>query len=579
MALLVSSPLTRFLLTSFFCAAPLAAITVERAEVPMRDGVRLVADVYRPDERGRRPVLVTRSPYNRKGERKRGEFFALHGYVFVAQDVRGRYDSGGVFDPLVNEGRDGYDTIEWAARQPWSNGKVGTTGASYLGMDQFAAAIERPPHLAAMWIAVATTNFYRDSAYVGGTPSLQWPIWILDSAQRDPRLTAAQRAMVSSIIRKPDPWLALPPAQRLSTFEKLPDQLKIYRAFHNHPLFDEQWQRRGLYNEPLAGNMKDVPVYLVGAWYDSFIGSMVSNFQQLRTAQKSEVRLHAGPWPHGYGKPVCGDARFGPAAEFDENNAQLDWFNHTLRHKRLRVLGSAPVTYFRMGGGPGRQPSGFSPGGAWHSSSTWPPYGSAVRRLYLGPQSTLGTRAPLAGSADAYTYDPQHPFEPRGGRTAACIVDQRYSRDDLLIYQTAPLKEPLDVSGPISVQLFVSTDAPDTDFTARLIDVYPDGYAMPLADGRLRLSYRNSNRRPEPAIDGEVYKVSIDLGHTSNLFAPGHRVRVDISSSAFPRFEPNPNTGERPWNSGRTRTARNAVWRGGARASSLELTVAAHPGQ
>jgi len=561
------------LLIAFIPVASLAAFTVERVDIPMRDGVRLAADLYLPDGHHRHPVIVTRSPYNRKGERKRGEFFAAHGYAFVAQDVRGRYDSGGAFEPFVNEGPDGYDTIEWAARQRWSNGKVGTTGASYLGMDQFSAAIERPPHLASMWIAVAGTNFYRDSAYAGGTPSYHWPIWILDSASRDPHLSAAQRALVTSILAKPDAWLALPPAQRMATFNQLPHQRDLYRGFHDHPLFDEFWQRPGLDDERSLDKIKDVPIYFVGAWYDSFIGSMMRSFERLRASQKSEKRLQVGPWPHGYGKPICGDAQFGPVAALDEHNAQLDWFNHTLRHKRLRVIESPPVRYFRMGGGAGRQPSGFFPGGSWLTTDSWPPSGAAVRQLYLGPKSTLASRAPLSSSTEAYSYDPANPFKPAGGRTAACIVDQKYSRDDVLTYQTEPLKEAIDATGAVRVHLFITTDGPDTDFTARLIDVYPGGYAMPVADGRIRASYRNSSRKPEATRPGEIYELVVDLGQTSNLFAPGHRVRLDISSSIFPRAEPNPNTGERPWNSGRIRVARNAVWRGGNWASNLELTV------
>ncbi|MCX6625768.1 MAG: CocE/NonD family hydrolase, partial [Acidobacteria bacterium] len=566
-------PAGRALVMVLLACAALEAITVERVLIPMRDGVRLAADVYHPKTHRRRPVLIARSPYNRRGERKRGEFFAQHGYVFVAQDVRGSYESGGVFEPLVNEGRDGYDTIEWAARQRWANGKVGTTGASYLGMDQFSAAIEQPPHLAAMWIAVAASNFFEDTAYVGGTPSLHWPTWILDSATRDPRIPDALRARLSAIVKSPDEWLRLPPRKRLETFDELPRQAKVYREFYDHPRYDEQWKRAGLDNESRFATMKDVPIYLLGGWYDDYSRATVRNFHRLRTLQKSMKKLEMGPWPHGYGKPVCGDARFGPEAALDETALQLDWFDHCLRGKRFRVVAPGAVRYFRMGGGPGRQASGFSPGGAWQSSDTWPPRGAVTRSLFLGPKNGLAPRAPLGTSADAYSYDPAHPFQPRGGRTAACIVDQKYSREDLLTYQTEPLTEALDASGPVRARLFVTSDGPDTDFTARLIDVYPDGYAMPVAEGRLRTSYRNGNQKLELLTPGEVYEVVVELGDTSNLFAPGHRLRLDVSSSAFPRFEPNPNTGERAWNSSRIRIARNAVWRGGSRASAVELTV------
>lgn len=554
-------------------AASLNAITVERVLIPMRDGVRLAADVYRPDTKRKRPVIVARSPYNRKGERKRGEFFAQHGFVFIAQDVRGRYESGGAFEPFVNEGRDGYDTIEWAARQHWSNGKVGTTGASYLGMDQFAAAIERPPHLAGMWIAVAGSNFYQDSAYVGGTTSLHWPGWILDSGIRDVHLPEALRARFAAIQKNPEEWLRLSPRRRLETFAQAPEQARMYREFYEHPLLDDFWKRPGLDSASRLGVMKDVPIFLVGGWYDELTSSLVRTFQRLRSSQKTLKMLEVGPWPHGYGKPVCGDAQFGPGAALEENEIQLDWFNHCLRGKRLRMSGPAPVRYFRMGGGPGRHAAGFQPGGGWISTDAWPPRGAMTKSLYLGPKSGLAPRAPLAVSADLYSYDPARPFQPKGGRTAACIVDQKFSREDVLTYQTEPLTEAMDVSGTVRARLWVTSDGPDTDFTARLVDVYPDGYAMPVAEGRLRMSHRNGSQRTELMKPGEVYGVTLELGETSNLFAVGHRVRVDISSSAFPRFEPNPNTGERPWNSSRVRVARNAVWRGGSRASAIELSV------
>jgi putative CocE/NonD family hydrolase len=493
--------------------------------VAMRDGVKLATDVYRPARNGvavagKFPALVTRSPYNKSGERRRGEFFARHGYVFVAQDTRGRYQSQGEPYPLVNEGRDGYDTIEWAAAQPWSNGKVGTTGASYLAMDQYAAAIERPPHLEAMYAAVGGANYYYDSAYHGGIRGLGWPMWLLLSAATDPHADAATRDRLNEIVKHPDAWLSKSAAQRAEVFANFPAQRRAYSDFYAHPDFDAYWRQTGFDTADYYGRMKDVPIFFLSGWYDSFAEATLENFTALSRIQKSEKRLVMGPWPHGYGKPQCGDAWFGPAAELDENPLQLDWFNHWLKGRPLETLSDDPVRYFRMGGSASeRDERGrLTPGGEWVAARAWPPVPTHTERVQLKPGE--------------YRYDPKNPVHTSGGRNGAtCIVNEAAQGPDILTTLDEPLKHAIDITGKVRATVWISADAPSADVVVKLIDVYPDGYAAPLLEGWQRA--HTDGNSPQ--------QVNIDLGTTSVRLPAGHRIRVDITSSSFPKLEPNPN--------------------------------------
>lgn len=526
--------------------------------VPMRDGVKLSADIYLPSQGqeavvGKFPVLVTRSPYDKNGERRRGEFFAHHGYVFVAQDVRGKYASEGEPYPLIHDGKDGYDTIEWAAGQQWSNGKVGTTGASYLAMDQYAAAIERPPHLVAMYTAVGGANYYYDSAYRGGMPGLGWPVWLLLSAATDPRSNAGTRKRLTEIVNHPDQWLAELREQRGKIFAGYPAQQRAYEDFVDNPDFDAYWRQVGFDTSDYYRTMKDVPILFVSGWYDSFADATLENFIALRRIQKTPKRLIMGAWPHGYGKCQCGQADFGPQDELDENPIQLDWFNHWMKDRPFEVIQGDAVQYFRMGGSKTeRNGSGeITPGGEWKSAPAWPPALITTQEWFLG-EKHLTRKMPEATSPDVYSYDPANPVHTLGARNGPqCIQDQTQRREDIVSFSSDPLAEGKDVTGKVRVMLWVSSDAPSADFTAKLIDVYPDGYAAPLLDGGKRVAL--TKNVPQ--------KVIIDLGTTSNLFAKGHRIRLDVSSSSFPKWEPNPNA------------ARNSIYHDPKHASYVELPV------
>ncbi len=535
-------------------AAPLFCQTFDSASVttimvPMRDGVKLATDVYRPASQGvaidgKFPVLVTRSPYNKNGERKRAEQFAQHGYVFVAQDVRGRYASQGHLNPLLQEGTDGFDTIVWAAEQPWSNGKVGTVGASYLAMDQFSAAALRPPGLVAMYAAVGSADYYHDAAYNGGVQSTGWPVWIAFSASTSQYASEHKDIgeCLSAIIKDPSAWLRQTPEQRMRIFSEFPDQRKSYEEYLAHPHFDAYWQQVGYYPAARFAGMPDVPMMFVTGWYDQFVEGTLDIFTALSRMQKTAKHLIIGPWPHGYGQSKCGVAQFGPDAELHEFELQLQWFD---RWMRGATVGNAmpAIKYYRMGGAEPAAHAGFAPGGQWLTAGQWPPNGATKKTFFLAAGALLSDSTPEQSSPVSYRYDPSNPAPTIGRSGPQCIQDQRTERSDIISFTSQPLQEPLNVTGSVKLNLWISSSAKDADFIAKLVDVYPDGFAMNLAEGRIRATARNGDKSSDPLTPGAVYSLTIDMGSTSNLFAPNHRIRLMITSSSFPQLEPNPNGG------------------------------------
>ncbi len=558
--------------------------------VPMRDGVKLSTDVYRPGRNGQPvdgkfPVLLVRTPYNKTGSRADGEYLARRGFVVAAQDCRGRFASEGEFYAFVNEGKDGYDAIEWAAAQPWSNGKVGTFGGSYLAWDQYHAAMYRPPHLEAMFAVVGGANFYQEFGYPGGTLNLGWPAWLLGTArtsqqaERNPSLAEP----LAAVMKDPGPWLREEPRKRGEIFREFPAHRRMYEDLYGHPNLDSYWKQRGFYTTGYYREMKDVPMLFLTGWYDYFGPGSIGSFAALSRIQKTTKKLIVGPWPHGVGGRECGDAWFGDSAGFDIRATMAAWFGQWLRGDPPPA-GTEPVRIFRMGGGDGaRTASGkLNHGGEWRTAAAWPPPAASPVRYHLQAGGGLGTQAPAGTAApSSFVFDPANPVPTIGGRyalgavTPLCAQDQVCSpkilgcsdskplkeRPDVLSFSTPPLESPVEATGTIRAKLWISSDAEDTDFTAKLVDVYPSGYALSLTDGQIRARFRKSFERPAPLKPGKVYEVTIDLGPTSNLFATGHKIRVDISSSNFPRFE------------SQTRKARNAVYHDARRPSCIELPV------
>ncbi|MCC6265089.1 MAG: CocE/NonD family hydrolase [Bryobacterales bacterium] len=546
--------------------------------VRMRDGVALSTDIYLPAQDGKPadgafPVLVARSPYNKTGEREKGEFFARHGYVFIAQDCHGFFASEGRFEPMVREGQDGFDTIEWAARQPWSNGKVGTLGASYLALVQYAALIERPPHLTAVYAAVGPTNYWAQGAWRGGVPSGGWPVWILNAAaSREP--DPMRKKQLEAIVLDPREWMRQPPQSRMSTFHGLGDYGNAFRQQYRHSGFDAFWREPGFWPEGHISRMKDVPMLLVSGWYDPFAQATLDLFRALLHSHSSQTRGILGPWPHAHGNRKCGEATFPETAALDERELQLGWFDQWLKGKGAPARAS--LRYFVMGGGPGRVAGKLHPGGEWREAGSWPPEGARKQKFYLTGDGMLSLEAPAKNGSLSYPFDPRDPTPTRGGRYRnGCIVDldQTNARKDVIRFAAAPLERDLLLAGDLQLELTVSTSAKDADFAARLVDVWPDGYAMPVAEGLARLSRRNAGGRRERVEPGRAYRIRVDLGSTALLLPKGHRLRVDIASGAFPAAEINRGTGDPEWSSSGNTAALQTVLTGGPVPSMLQVTV------
>ncbi len=500
----------------------------------MRDGVHLSANVFRPSGAARVPAILYRTPYGKGVDiTPNYQAFVDHGYAVVVQDVRGRHDSEGAFRPLDQEGRDGYDTIEWIARQPWSDGRVGMTGGSYLGIVQWKAALLNNPHLKAIFPWVSGSDDYRDRFYSpGGALKLgNRLLWMYENLR-----VPGYRADFSKYV------LHLP--LRTSDRSATGQTSEMYQAALRHPAYDGFW--RGISTREQSAKI-NVPAFVVGGWYDNFVQSDLEGFAALQ--RRSGVhRLMIGPWPHDM-RMKFAEADFGPDAIVPLRGVQFQWFDQWLKGKDTPLLSAPPVRIFVMGAN------------RWRGEREWPLTRAQLTAYYLsskGQANTLrgngglGPRPPRKAPPDRYDYDPRNPVPTRGG--AVCCnpkvfpwgpMDQRgvEGRADVLVYTSPPLKRDLEVTGYIRVVLYASTTARDTDFTAKLVDVFPDGRARNLTDGILRLRYRDSLEKPALAAPGEVYRLTLDAGATSNVFLKGHRIRLEISSSNFPRFDRNPNTG------------------------------------
>lgn len=541
--------------------------------VPMRDGVRLATDICRPAKDGvarpgKYPVVLYRSPYDKNGLRHESNFLARHGYVVLAQDCRGRFASEGHYPGLAREGTDGYDTIEWAAAQPWSDGRVLTAGASYLAWDQYEAAMLRPPHLVAMFALVGGSNYF-SSSYPGGIRSLNGSTWLLLSAETSPQAAKqpALRDRMAAILDNVNPWLALPAARRAEALRTFPDQYRLFEEEVSHPTFDDYWKQEGLWPGGHYAEFKDVPILFLSGWYDPFVGGVTKNFNGTAHLQKSMKRLIIGPWPHSTGRETCGDADFGPSAAVDQEALELDWFDHWTSGTPFRMAPSEPVRIFRMGGGPGgRTEAGLiQPGGDWLEYPSWPPVSTGTK-FYLHTASLSSQAAGADERPSEFLYDPASPVPTRSGRYGKeCVQNQAglEKRSDVLSFETAPLASEVSVVGTPRAKLWVSSTSAESDTIARLIDVYPDGYALILAEGQIRSTYREGTDRRVPAVPGRAYPLTIDFGPVGNLFARGHRIRLDVTGSSFPRLEP------------LSAKSRNEVYHDAHHESYLELPVTA----
>ncbi len=609
--------------------------------VPMRDGIRLATDLYRPASDGQAlpgpfPVVLIRTPYNKQMALALGRFetYARHGYICAVQDVRGMFASEGDFYLLRDEGPDGFDTIEWLADQPWCDGNVGTTGTSYLAWVQSATAAQNPPHLKAMWVNQGAFNGLTSSLRHGGALELRWLSWAFWSGRVSPQALAAPdigAALDDATVHFRD-WLGrLPfrpgetPLSLIPGFERWAVDLQTQVLAS-----DDLWQTSGMNFEAHADGTADVPTIYSSGWYDSYTRATTEAYQRFAQDKTAPQRLIMGPWTHGdpsLAVSFSGDVEFGDTAAFPEflsQDAQLRFFDYHLKGIDNGVAEDPSVRLFVMGGGSGATlPSGrLDHGGHWRDEHEWPLARAQASSLYLTRNGALADSLPVDSDASSsFDFDPANPVPTisanisslsdysegpadlppllipavrRRNIVQAGGADQSTHagifgaeppfgplarRPDILVFATEPLTHDLEVTGPITVQLWVSSSAPDTDFTAKLIDVYapsadyPNGYALNISDSIKRLRFHNGYEREEFVEPGDIIPLTIELYPTSNLFVAGHRIRLDISSSNFPRFDINPNSGEPIGRHTQTRVARNTIYHDASHPSRVDLPI------
>ena len=594
------------------CSAPCyEALAQRNVMMPLRDGVRLATDIYFPvvggeTVAGRFPVVLARTPYDKTAMAACGKYYAERGYVSAIQDVRGRYESEGTFYPFAHEGPDGYDAVEWLAARPWCNDRIGTFGQSYVGAVQSALASLDPPHLSAMVVTFGPSSYYHSAMRHNGVLELRFLAYAFTMAAdskealADPTIKAALDEAYANVWQ----WIGAGPIRRGATpLGLVPSYEQWAIDIQTHACYDEYWQQPGFGPRPYYDQHADVPTLYIGGWYDTYTRSTAENFAELSKRQGSTVHMLMGPWTHGAaGSMSAGDASFAPEGGLSDYEAvRLRWFDQWLKGLPTGIDRDAAVKYFAMGGGPGPQAQSRAivHGGVWRSTATWPPPGVEPTALYLHADGTLTYDSPTDEvEPTVYTFDPSDPVPTIGGHLSAIPIpagafDQRNdarfpgargtlplsARRDVLCFTTAPLDEPVEIAGPIVVRLWVSTDGADTDFTAKLIDLYPPspeypgGCALNLTDSIGRLRFRNGFEREELAVPGDVYELCFEMYPSANLFGVGHRIRVDVSSSSYPRFELNPNTGGPLGVERRRRIAENAVHHSRSHPSHVLLPV------
>jgi uncharacterized protein len=551
------------------------SILEKNVMVPMRDGVRLATDIYRPADEKPVPVLLARLPYNKDRPAEvlavPLDRFVQAGYAVVIQDLRGRYSSEGEFTRIRDEAHDGVDTIEWITDQPWSLGPVGMFGASYLGIPQWLAATERPPALQAIAPMHCRHSMY---AYQSGAFELGlWLWWALKQGaegeihhrlkqehteEEAAVLAQAEKDLLKVFLDLPFDHLPLTDQPLLTQFAP------YYFDWLAHPA--EEAEQRLRARTEIYGNIT-IPSLNIGGWYDMFLDGILENYQQMKQQGGSKAQntqhLVIGPWAHFDLPGIFPERDYGPVSSTWGANlvgTHLRWYDHWLKGIDNGVDQEKPVKIFVMGAD------------VWREEEDWPLPDTSYRRYYLHSQGhanslpedgLLSSEEPGEEAEDEYTYDPRNPVPTIGGanllpmeKNARVQPNKRYflnagprdqrvveERDDVLCYTTAPLEQAVEVTGPIELVLSVSSSALDTDFTGKLVDVYPDSRAEILTDGILRARYRNSPTDPTLLQPEQIYELSIHLGSTSNLFKAGHRIRLEVSSSNFPRFNRNTNTG------------------------------------
>ena len=588
--------------------------------IPMRDGVRLAADIYLPSFHGETasgefPVILERTPYDKTAPRNltNMKYYARRGYVGVIQDVRGRFASEGEWYAFAKEAPDGFDTVQWLGAQSWCDGQVGTMGASYAGSDQCALATLNPSHLSTMIVAVGAANYYHGSMRQNGALEQRFMVYAFRMAMTskeaiaDPGLQAEiKKAFIDDM---PDIVRNLPLKAGATVLRRLPSYEQWAIDIATHGDYDDYWKQRGYAPDEYFDEHADVPSLYIGGWYDSYARNTPMSYTKLSAIKESKQVLLMGPWIHGgFEATNSGDVDFGTEAHVNMNDLRLAWFDHYMKEMNTEFAGWSPVRIFTMGTGSQRMNKHdydrrLDHGGHWRSEQDWPLPGTLETPFYLRADGGLSEDAPVEDEADStgFTFDPKNPVPTMGGGISAAetiispgAFDQRgrpdffgckdvlplnLRQDDVLTFQTPELEEDTEVTGEIVMHLWASSSAVDTDFTAKLIDVhppssdYPDGFAMNITDSIIRARYRNSWTEPKMMIPGTPYEFTFHLYPTSNVFRKGHRIRLDISSSNWPRFDVNPNTGGPLGLERRYQIAHQTIWHSPAHPSHIVLPL------
>ena len=552
---------------------------MRNVRVPMRDGVTLATSVYLPAEEGVYPAVLVRTAYNRVGLYDR--FFPEHGMALVVQDVRGRYDSDGEWDPFVYEEADGRDTLEWLHNQPWCDGRIGMFGDSYLAATQFSAAMEGNDLLTALNPRFMSGDCWKRAYYCDGAFSLAltWSWLCFECSSRTSEANMMPLFDVADVLRT----LPIIEMDETSGAGVVP----FYRDYVARSGYDEAWNTLNIRERAEKFTM---PVLLIGGWYDNYPAETIRNFRAMREhAPTQEIRnahrMIIGPWPHGIsGSSTLGELDFGPEATA-ENDITHRWLECMLKGGNAADVQQAPIRIFVMGAN------------VWRDEYTWPPEETRYVNYYLHADGALTTDEPGTERPDKYTYDPADPVPTVGGNHSIGPynpglydifqpgpLDQQSveARDDVLVYTSEPLATDTEVTGEVTVKLFAASSARDTDFVARLTDVYPDGRSICITEGVIRARWRNVvhditsesvGKQPELIEPGTVYEYTIDLQVTSNVFKAGHRIRLDITSSSFPLWDRNLNTGGDPGTDTEMQTADQVVFHDEGRPSHVILPI------
>ncbi len=485
--------------------------------VPMRDGAKLATSIYLPEGDGPWPVVLVRTPYGKDTQSAGNASWTKRGFALVTQDCRGRFKSEGQYRPFLDDPDDGYDTVEWIAKQKWSNGRVGMFGASAMGITSNLAAMTNPPHLAAIFVMVARSSIYHQSAFNGG------------------------------VFRKElnELWL-----KRMNADDMLQETFKhnVYDGFYDSNEMSKHWQKI------------HVPAYNYGGWYDIFSQGNVNSFVGLQAKGAGKARgnqkLMMGPWGHG----AIEEVKYPANSVVNVTEEAMRWFEYWLKGVDNGIMREPAVKYYAMGDVSDPK----APGNEWRTAQSWP-VASRITSYYLQPDGGLSDKSPtVQESARSYIYDPKNPVPTIGGSNLFIKkgpMDQRATgeRKDILKYMTSALDSAVEVTGQIEAEIWAESDAPDTDFMVKLIDVYPDGTERLVLDSAIRARFREGFDREVFMKRGEVYKFKIDLWCTSIVFNRGHRIAVHVTSSNDPRYDPNPNTGRAMRADSETRVATNAI--------------------